>query len=165
MCTQGNQAGHVLQHTYCWLMIRLVWLAALSTTTRINCFTLLAHHWELVVHRAEKTVFVCSLLAPTSAIPGGVWKARTGWQSLLCHSYLRAILCKALLVQFNTIIHLHKECKLEPWFWTLELKCNRVFCTDQQLLSQLFSTSHWFDILKLKWCSSHVVNYLVQQSL
>lgn len=69
---QGNQAGHALQHTYCWLMIWLVWLSALPTTTRINCFTVLAHHWELLVHRAEKAVFLCSLLAPTSALPSSV---------------------------------------------------------------------------------------------
>lgn len=72
MCTQGNQAGHALQHTYWCLMNWLVWLSALSTTTRINCFTVSAHHWELVVQRGEKTVFVCSLLAPTYAIPTSV---------------------------------------------------------------------------------------------
>lgn len=72
MCTLGNQAGHALQHTYCWLMIWPVWLSALPTTTRINSFTVLAHHWELVVHRAEKNGFVRSLLAPTSALPTSV---------------------------------------------------------------------------------------------
>lgn len=105
MCTQGNQAGHALQHTYCWPMIWLIWLFALSTTARINCFTVSAHHWELVVHRGEKTVFVCSLLAPTSAIPTFVMFEKQEQGGKVCF----AICCKILLVQFNTIIHLHTE--------------------------------------------------------